>query len=81
MPTRLEAEVSGSRASLGELMGAPIRGFAYPYGSMDAAARQRGTRRRLRLRMRRADPDGRARVRGIAEDLRWPARRRSTTGG
>jgi peptidoglycan/xylan/chitin deacetylase (PgdA/CDA1 family) len=36
---QLEAEVSGSRASLGELIGAPIRGFAYPYGSMDAAAR------------------------------------------
>ena len=37
---QLEAEVSGSRASLGELVGDPIRGFAYPYGSMDAAARQ-----------------------------------------
>jgi peptidoglycan/xylan/chitin deacetylase (PgdA/CDA1 family) len=37
---QLEAEVSGSRARLGELMGAPIRGFAYPYGSMDAAARE-----------------------------------------
>jgi peptidoglycan/xylan/chitin deacetylase (PgdA/CDA1 family) len=37
---RLEAEVSGSRASLGELMGAPIRGFAYPWGSNDAAARR-----------------------------------------
>ena len=36
---RLEAEVGDSRASLGELVGAPIRGFAYPYGSMDAAAR------------------------------------------
>jgi len=36
---QLEAEVRGSRASLGELVGAPIRGFAYPYGSMDAAAR------------------------------------------
>ena len=36
---QLEAEVSGSRASLGQLIGAPIRGFAYPYGSMDAAAR------------------------------------------
>ena len=36
---RLEAEVSGSRTSIGEFMGAPIRGFAYPYGSMDAAAR------------------------------------------
>jgi peptidoglycan/xylan/chitin deacetylase (PgdA/CDA1 family) len=35
----LDAEVAGSRASLGELTGAPIRGFAYPYGSMDAAAR------------------------------------------
>ena len=29
-----------SKASLGELVGAPLRGFAYPYGSMDAAARQ-----------------------------------------
>ena len=37
---QLEAEVSGSRASIGELLGAPIRGFAYPYGSMDAAAGQ-----------------------------------------
>jgi len=37
---RLEAEVAGSRARLSELMGTRIRGFAYPYGSMDAAARQ-----------------------------------------
>jgi len=37
---RLEAEVAGSRARLGELLGTRIRGFAYPYGSMDAAARQ-----------------------------------------
>lgn len=37
---QLEAEVSGSRASLGELIGAPVRGIAYPYGSMDAAARR-----------------------------------------
>jgi peptidoglycan/xylan/chitin deacetylase (PgdA/CDA1 family) len=37
---QLEAEVSGSRATLGELIDAPIRGFAYPYGSMDEAARQ-----------------------------------------
>lgn len=36
---QLEAEVSGSRASISELIGAPVRGFAYPYGSMDAAAR------------------------------------------
>ena len=35
----LAAEVSGSRASIGALVGAPVRGFAYPYGSMDAAAR------------------------------------------
>jgi peptidoglycan/xylan/chitin deacetylase (PgdA/CDA1 family) len=41
LPTsQLQAEVSGSRASLGELMGAPVRGFAYPYGSMDATARR-----------------------------------------
>jgi peptidoglycan/xylan/chitin deacetylase (PgdA/CDA1 family) len=36
---QLEAEIGDSRASIGELVGAPIRGFAYPYGSMDAAAR------------------------------------------
>jgi peptidoglycan/xylan/chitin deacetylase (PgdA/CDA1 family) len=36
---QLETEVSGSRASLAELVGAPIRGFAYPWGSMDAEAR------------------------------------------
>jgi peptidoglycan/xylan/chitin deacetylase (PgdA/CDA1 family) len=33
-------EVSGSRAGLGDLVGAPVRGFCYPYGSMDAAARR-----------------------------------------
>ncbi len=37
---QLETEVSGSRASLSELMSAPVRGFAYPFGSMDAAARR-----------------------------------------
>jgi peptidoglycan/xylan/chitin deacetylase (PgdA/CDA1 family) len=37
---QLEAEVSGSRESLGELIGSPVRGFAYPYGFMDAAARR-----------------------------------------
>jgi peptidoglycan/xylan/chitin deacetylase (PgdA/CDA1 family) len=36
----LEAEVSGSRANISELIGTPVRGFAYPYGSMDAAARR-----------------------------------------
>ena len=36
---QLEAEVNESKANIGELVGAPIRGFAYPYGSMDAAAR------------------------------------------
>lgn len=36
---QLEAEVSGSRTRLGELLGTRIGGFAYPYGSMDAAAR------------------------------------------
>lgn len=36
---QLRAEVSGSRTSLSELTGVPVRGFAYPYGSMDAPAR------------------------------------------
>jgi len=36
---QLEPEVTGSRVRLGELLGTRIRGFAYPYGSMDAAAR------------------------------------------
>jgi peptidoglycan/xylan/chitin deacetylase (PgdA/CDA1 family) len=38
-PGQLEAEVSGSRSSLTELLGVPVRGFAYPYGSMDATTR------------------------------------------
>jgi peptidoglycan/xylan/chitin deacetylase (PgdA/CDA1 family) len=37
---RLEDEVSGSRKELGALTGGPIGGFAYPYGSMDEAARR-----------------------------------------
>ena len=36
---RLAAEVAGSKASLAELVGSQVRGLAYPYGSMDAAAR------------------------------------------
>jgi len=36
---QLEAQVADSKASLADLVGAPVRGFAYPYGSMDAAAR------------------------------------------
>ncbi len=35
---QLKAEVSDSRASLSDLIGASVRGFAYPYGSMDTAA-------------------------------------------
>jgi peptidoglycan/xylan/chitin deacetylase (PgdA/CDA1 family) len=37
---QLKAEVSDSRTSLRDLIGTAIRGFAYPYGSMDAAAQQ-----------------------------------------
>jgi peptidoglycan/xylan/chitin deacetylase (PgdA/CDA1 family) len=37
---RLAAEISESRERLGELLGYPIRGFAYPYGIMDAPARR-----------------------------------------
>jgi len=33
-------EISESRTSLGALLGTEIRGFAFPYGSMDAASRQ-----------------------------------------
>jgi peptidoglycan/xylan/chitin deacetylase (PgdA/CDA1 family) len=39
-PAQLTAEVSESRASLNALLGTDIRGFAYPYGSMDAEARR-----------------------------------------
>lgn len=38
-PGLLAAEVAASKASLAALLGTEIRGFAYPYGSMDAAAR------------------------------------------
>lgn len=37
---RLKAEVSDSRSQLSDLLGHPVRGFAYPWGAMDAAARQ-----------------------------------------
>jgi peptidoglycan/xylan/chitin deacetylase (PgdA/CDA1 family) len=37
---RLAAEVAGSQAVISALLGQPVRGFSYPYGSMDAAARQ-----------------------------------------
>jgi peptidoglycan/xylan/chitin deacetylase (PgdA/CDA1 family) len=39
-PQQLAAEVGGSRSSLAALLGTEIRGFAYPYGSMDAVARR-----------------------------------------
>jgi peptidoglycan/xylan/chitin deacetylase (PgdA/CDA1 family) len=38
-PAQLTAEVRDSKANLAALLGTEIRGFAYPYGSMDAAAR------------------------------------------
>jgi peptidoglycan/xylan/chitin deacetylase (PgdA/CDA1 family) len=37
---QLKAEINDSKASLSDLIGGAIRGFAYPYGSMDAAARR-----------------------------------------
>jgi peptidoglycan/xylan/chitin deacetylase (PgdA/CDA1 family) len=37
---QLAAEVGASRTALAELVGAEIRGFCYPCGSMDAAARR-----------------------------------------
>jgi peptidoglycan/xylan/chitin deacetylase (PgdA/CDA1 family) len=39
-PAQLTAEISESRTSLAALLGTEIRGFAFPYGSMDAASRQ-----------------------------------------
>jgi peptidoglycan/xylan/chitin deacetylase (PgdA/CDA1 family) len=39
-PDQLAAEVGSSRAALASLTGGRISGFAYPYGSMDAAATQ-----------------------------------------
>jgi len=37
---RLKTEVGDSRSQLSGLLGHPVRGFAYPWGTMDAAARQ-----------------------------------------
>lgn len=37
---QVTAEISGSRARLRELFDLPVTGFAYPYGRMDATARQ-----------------------------------------
>ena len=39
-PGRLTAEIRQSRSRLAGLLGTEVRGFAYPYGSMDAAARR-----------------------------------------
>lgn len=36
---RLRAEISESRSMLSDLLGCPVRGFAYPYGDMSPAAR------------------------------------------
>lgn len=36
---QLSSEVGESRSKLSELLGRPIRGFAYPYGNMDASVR------------------------------------------
>ena len=38
-PARLREETYGSRSDLDELIGGQVRGFAYPYGSVDAPAR------------------------------------------
>ncbi|MBK3521892.1 polysaccharide deacetylase family protein [Streptomyces sp. MBT70] len=44
--TRLKSETAESRAALEELTGAPVRGFCYPYGTVDrravAAVREAG---------------------------------------
>ncbi len=37
-PDLLEEEVSGSRKILSELLGEEVKGFCYPYGSLDSAA-------------------------------------------
>lgn len=37
---RLREEVAGSRSRLNSLLGEPVQGFAYPFGSLDAAAMQ-----------------------------------------
>ncbi|HEX6074658.1 MAG TPA: polysaccharide deacetylase family protein [Micromonosporaceae bacterium] len=39
-PARLRDELLSSRDRLADLLGAPPPGFAYPYGSVDAAARE-----------------------------------------
>ena len=71
---RLETEVSGSRASLAGLVGTRIRGFAYPYGSMDATARNAVSGAGYDYACAVNTPMAEARVYGIAQDLRRPAR-------
>ena len=39
-PKLLEEEVSGSRQVLSEVLGEPVEGFCYPYGSVDSTAIQ-----------------------------------------
>lgn len=39
-PGRAEDEVAGSKASIEERLGAPVRAFAYPFGRYDATTRE-----------------------------------------
>jgi len=50
-PAALRDETYGSRTDLDRLLGAPVRGFAYPYGSVDGPS-GRCTRSRLHIRLR-----------------------------
>jgi peptidoglycan/xylan/chitin deacetylase (PgdA/CDA1 family) len=43
-PERLVHEVSDSRQLLGEIVGAPVGGFCYPYGNLDSPAIQAARR-------------------------------------
>ena len=59
---------------------APVRGFAYPYGSMDAAARRAVRDAGYDYACAVRDADGRPRDHGAAQGLRRPARRRRPDG-
>ena len=69
----LAAEVNASRTAISELMGAPVRGFAYPYGSMDAGARRAVRDAGYDYACAVATPMAELERHGAAQDLHRPA--------
>jgi hypothetical protein len=76
---RLKADANGRRATLSELVGHPIRGFAYPFGSRDALC-QAGCPR-YEMRVVRISLHGAYGRYGDSQISSWPKRHLNQVGG